>query len=51
MSGFDEQEILDRFAARSVAGFLQKPFTARDLRAKLESVLGSVKEAGQGKAG
>jgi PAS domain S-box-containing protein len=39
MSGFDEQEILDRFAARTVAGFLQKPFSAHDIAARLETVL------------
>ena len=39
MSGFSEQEALQRFLGRGLAGFLQKPFTAELLREKLRAVL------------
>ncbi len=39
MSGFSEQDTVNRFVGRGLAGFLQKPFTAEKLRAKLHDVL------------
>ena len=39
MSGFNEQEAIQRFLGRGLAGFLQKPFTAELLREKLRVVL------------
>ena len=39
MSGFNEQDTLDRFAGRGVAGFLPKPFGAEMLLAKLRAAL------------
>lgn len=39
MSGFNEQEAIQRFLGRGLAGFLQKPFTAELLREKLRAVL------------
>jgi len=39
MSGFNEEDMLDRFAGRGVAGFLPKPFNAEMLLAKLRDVL------------
>ncbi|MBA4149261.1 MAG: PAS domain S-box protein [Verrucomicrobia bacterium] len=39
ISGYSEQEATTRFAGKGLAGFLQKPFTADDLRRKMRSVL------------
>ncbi|HTH49499.1 MAG TPA: response regulator, partial [Candidatus Limnocylindria bacterium] len=39
MSGFNEQEAVQRFLGRGLAGFLQKPFTTELLREKLRLVL------------
>lgn len=39
MSGYSEQEATSRFVGKGLAGFLQKPYTPNDLRAKLLSVL------------
>jgi len=39
MSGFNEQDAINRFVGRGIAGFLPKPFTAEMLRAKLHEVL------------
>jgi two-component system cell cycle sensor histidine kinase/response regulator CckA len=39
MSGYDEQEATRQFAGEGLAGFLHKPFTLTDLRAKLNQVL------------
>ena len=33
MSGFAEKDTVDRFAGKRLAGFIQKPFDAPDLRA------------------
>ncbi len=38
-SGYEEQEATRRFAGRGLAGFLQKPFQLKDLRAELVRVL------------
>jgi C4-dicarboxylate-specific signal transduction histidine kinase/ActR/RegA family two-component response regulator len=39
MSGFNEQDTLDRFAGRGVAGFVPKPFSAEMLRSKLHEAI------------
>jgi CheY-like chemotaxis protein len=39
MSGFAEEEALNRFSGKGLAGFLQKPFTPDGLAAKLEPLL------------
>jgi CheY-like chemotaxis protein len=39
MSGFNEQEAIDRFTGKGLAGFLQKPFRTEQLRAKLRQLL------------
>ena len=38
MSGYSEQDASARFVARGLAGFLQKPFTANELTAKIREV-------------
>ena len=38
-SGYDQQEIVARFAGRGLAGFLQKPFEFNDLVARMRQVL------------
>lgn len=42
MSGFNEQEAINRFTGKGLAGFLQKPFRVDDLREKLRSILEKV---------
>jgi CheY-like chemotaxis protein len=39
MSGYNEQEVISQFAGRRLAGFLQKPFTAEDLRRLLAQIV------------
>ena len=39
MSGFNEQEAINRFTGKGLAGFLQKPFRTEQLRAKLRQLL------------
>ncbi len=39
MSGFNEQEAINRFAGLGLAGFIQKPFKAEELRAKIDEAL------------
>jgi two-component system cell cycle sensor histidine kinase/response regulator CckA len=39
-SGYNEQEVTQRFVGKGLAGFIQKPFQFDALRAKLRSVLG-----------
>ena len=39
MSGFNEQEAINRFTGKGLAGFVQKPFTPESLLAKLQAVL------------
>ena len=40
MSGFNEQDAINRFAGKGLAGFLQKPFKPDALREKLRGMLG-----------
>lgn len=39
VSGYDEQDAIDRFAGHGLAGFLQKPFSPIELRDKLRRIL------------
>jgi two-component system cell cycle sensor histidine kinase/response regulator CckA len=39
-SGYTQEDAMERFAGRGLAGFLQKPFVARDLVSLLRRVLG-----------
>jgi PAS domain S-box-containing protein len=39
-SGYPEADALSRFAAEGLAGFIQKPFSSRDLTRKLTTILG-----------
>jgi two-component system cell cycle sensor histidine kinase/response regulator CckA len=39
-SGYNEQEITQRFAGKGLAGFVQKPFTLSTLQEILKAVLG-----------
>ena len=39
MSGFNEQEAINRFIGQGLAGFLQKPFRLEGLRARLKEIL------------
>ena len=39
-SGYNEQEINQRFAGKGLAGFIQKPYQMADLAAKLKEILG-----------
>jgi PAS domain S-box-containing protein len=41
MSGFNEQEAINRFTGKGLAGFMQKPFAIETLRRKLEETLGT----------
>ena len=47
MSGFNEQEAVQRFVGRGLAGFAQKPFSADTLLQKLRAVLESVPPLGK----
>ena len=38
-SGYNEENTMERFAGKGLAGFLQKPFSINDLAAKLEQCL------------
>jgi CheY-like chemotaxis protein len=38
-SGFDEREAVRRFRGKGLAGFIQKPYTSRQLIEKLQGVL------------
>lgn len=40
MSGYNEQDAISRFAGKGLAGFLQKPFSAKALAERLAVVLG-----------
>ncbi|MEO5802653.1 MAG: PAS domain S-box protein [Verrucomicrobiota bacterium] len=39
VSGYNEQDAIDRFAGRGLDGFLQKPFKPDELRDKLKTIL------------
>jgi two-component system cell cycle sensor histidine kinase/response regulator CckA len=39
-SGYNEQDIVNRFSGKGLAGFVQKPYTASQLLAKIREVLG-----------
>ena len=39
-SGYDEQDIVSRFAGSGLAGFIQKPYTTGELLSKIREVLG-----------
>jgi len=45
-TGYDQREAFVRFSRKQVAGFLQKPYTSRQLGEKIDSVLGTLKVAG-----
>jgi PAS domain S-box-containing protein len=38
-SGYNEQDIVNRFAGKGLAGFIQKPYTTSELLAKIREVL------------
>jgi CheY-like chemotaxis protein len=40
MSGYSEHEVADRLDDGGASGFIQKPFSAGDLRNKLRELLG-----------
>jgi CheY-like chemotaxis protein len=42
-SGYNEQEVTQRFVGKGLAGFIQKPFQFEALQAKLREVLGAQK--------
>jgi len=44
-SGYNEQDVVGRFAGKSLAGFLQKPYKSAELAAKLSEVLEPQAEA------
>jgi len=44
-TGYDQREAFARFSRKRVSGFLQKPYTSRQLGEKIESVLGRTKAA------
>ena len=39
-SGYNQLEVVQRFAGLGLAGFVQKPYRLADLRATLEKTLG-----------
>jgi len=39
-SGYNEQEVTQRFAGKSLAGFIHKPYVYKELEAKLKEILG-----------
>ena len=41
-SGYNEENTMERFLGKGLAGFLQKPFTINDLAAKLRECLQGV---------
>jgi CheY-like chemotaxis protein len=38
-TGYDHQEAVSRFSRKLVAGYLQKPYTSRQLTEKIQSIL------------
>ena len=47
-SGYDEQEIMTRFAGQGLAGFIQKPYTSEELLRKIREAL---RQHGAGRGG
>jgi nitrogen-specific signal transduction histidine kinase/CheY-like chemotaxis protein len=47
-SGYDEQEATSKFKGKSIAGFIQKPYTAARLAEKIKKVLGNAAPAASG---
>ncbi len=43
-SGYNEQEVVNRFVGQGLAGFIQKPYRAADLMEKLKEVLPLARE-------
>lgn len=41
-SGYSEQDVVNQFAGKGLAGFLQKPFTSGDLIQKIREILGKL---------
>jgi len=39
-SGYNEQEVVSRFEGKGLSGFIQKPYTIKNLAGKLKEVLG-----------
>ena len=39
-SGYNEQDVVNRFAGKGLAGFVQKPYTSQELLAKVKQALG-----------
>lgn len=39
-SGYNEQDVTQRFVGKGLAGFIQKPYTMANLRVTLNRVLG-----------
>ena len=39
-SGYNEQDVVNRFAGKGLAGFVQKPYTSNELISKVREVLG-----------
>jgi PAS domain S-box-containing protein len=40
-SGYNEQDVVNRFAGKGLAGFVQKPYTSEELLAKVREALGA----------
>jgi two-component system cell cycle sensor histidine kinase/response regulator CckA len=38
-SGYNEQDVVNRFAGKGLAGFVQKPYTTEELLAKIREAL------------
>jgi DNA-binding response OmpR family regulator len=39
-SGYNEQDVVNRFAGKGLAGFVQKPYTSAELLARVREALG-----------
>jgi len=44
-SGYNEQDVVNRFAGKGLAGFVQKPYTSNELIIKVREVLGDEPKA------
>jgi DNA-binding response OmpR family regulator len=40
-SGYNEQDVVNRFTGKGLAGFVQKPYTAEELLSKIREALGT----------